>query len=151
MSKRSLFLVLAALFLAAITAVGHRLSSPAVALGAVPDAGCDLQQKVCGAAVPGGARLTLSILPHPIPLLKPLAVEVTTTALDASQVELEFTGVEMNMGVQRVLLKPVSPGRFVGEATLPVCVTGRMQWQATVMLDSKRGRVVAPFRFYAPL
>ena len=38
-------------------------------------------------------------------------------------------------------------GRHVGETTLPVCVTGRMVWQATVMLEVGRKNITVPFRF----
>ncbi|MGE5386552.1 MAG: hypothetical protein ACM3SV_11775 [Betaproteobacteria bacterium] len=143
--------LLAVLLLVAIATIGRRLAMPPMPMSAVADAGCNLQQSTCGASLPDGARMTLSILPHPIPLLKPLAVEVTTDAIAVTQVEVEFTGAEMNMGSQRVLLKPVAPGRFGGEATLPVCVTGRMEWQATVTFDSPQGKVAAPFRFFAPI
>jgi hypothetical protein len=40
-------------------------------------------------------------------------------------------------------------GRYSGRTTLPVCVTGRMIWQATVLADIGSRRVAVPFRFEA--
>jgi hypothetical protein len=55
----------------------------------------------------------------------------------------------MNMGFNRPALAPAGPGRFAGQATLPVCVTGRMTWQATVLVEAGRTRIAVPFRFDA--
>ena len=65
-------------------------------------------------------------------------------------VEVSFQGVDMNMGLHRLPLAAAG-GRFVGETTLPVCVTGRMVWQATVMLETGRANVTVPFRFVSGL
>lgn len=150
MRPRALFLPLAALVLIVVAAFGHRLLSPPARFSAAPDPGCDLQQSACGAALPGGGRVLLSIEPHPIPLLKPMRLELTVTGFTATGAEIEFTGADMDMGIQRAVLTAPAPGRFSGEATLPVCVTGRMQWQAAVSLKSPQGDVVVPFRFFAP-
>lgn len=53
----------------------------------------------------------------------------------------------MNMGYNRPALAAAAPGMFVGSASLPVCVTGSMAWQATVLLETDRARIAVPFRF----
>jgi hypothetical protein len=62
---------------------------------------------------------------------------------------VDFAGVSMNMGFNRPALVPAGPGQFTGQATLPVCVTGRMTWQATVLVEAGRTRIAVPFRFDA--
>jgi hypothetical protein len=64
-------------------------------------------------------------------------------------VPVDFAGVSMNMGFNRPALAQAGPGRFAGQAVLPVCVTGRMTWQATVLIDAGSRRIAVPFRFEA--
>lgn len=143
-----LVLALLATIVAARWLVG-RLPGEAAAT-ANPDPECDLQRSPCGAALPGGGRAVLSIAPRPIPLLKPLTLDVQMEGPAANGVAVTFSGVDMDMGQQRTTLAAVGPGRFRGEATLPICVTGRMQWQATVSFDRGGQRIAIPFRFFAP-
>lgn len=132
--------------------VGYKLSPllmPKADVTANPDPGCDLHQGTCAAALPSGGRLHFSIAPRPIPLTTPLVLEVGIEGLPADRVAVDFAGVSMNMGFNRPRLDRLGPGRFSGQATLPVCVTGRMTWQATVLVDSADKRIAVPFRFEA--
>ncbi len=52
------------------------------------------------------------------------------------------------MGYNRVALNTTDGnGRFVGEASLPVCVSGGMNWMATVLVETDRQRIAVPYRF----
>jgi hypothetical protein len=53
----------------------------------------------------------------------------------------------MNMGLHHLALSEYGSGRFAGETTLPVCVTGKMVWQATVLVAAERKNISVPFRF----
>jgi hypothetical protein len=53
----------------------------------------------------------------------------------------------MNMGFLRPVLVAEGGGRHAAEVVLPVCVTGAMEWQATLILESPGGRIAIPFRF----
>jgi hypothetical protein len=146
------FLVDAAILLALILigAAGYWYSPlllPKSDVAANPDPGCDLHRQACGASLPGGGRVDLSITPRPIPMVRPLAVEVRVTGIEADKVEVDFAGVGMNMGYNRTTLAAAGPGRFAGGATLPVCVSGTMPWQATVLLEAGRRHISVPFRF----
>lgn len=148
--NKALIAAIAALVLAIAAAVGARLwlgSNPSATVTAPLDAACDLQAGPCSSAIPGGGRIKLSIAPHPIPLLRPLNLTVTVEGLDARMVEVDFVGVDMNMGYNRHQLKAQSDGQYSGEATLPVCITGRMAWQASVIVTTGKTKAVAPFRF----
>jgi len=35
----------------------------------------------------------------------------------------------------------------VGETSLPVCITGQMTWEVTVLLERRGERIAVPFRF----
>lgn len=120
---------------------------PQADLTIAPEAGCDLHRQACAARLPDGGRMELSILPRPIPLVTTLQVEVKTMGYAADRVAVDFAGVDMNMGLNRPQLAMTGAGTFRGEAALPVCVTGNMQWQATVIVESGRSRVAIPFRF----
>lgn len=147
---RALWLVLSGL-LAAIAGVAiyklQPLLSPKPVLSAPLDPGCDLRLGPCTARFPEGGELTFEILPNAIPILVPLTLRVAIQGLQAGGVEVDFAGVDMNMGFNRVSLAAVGGGRFEGEGMLPTCVRNRMIWEAKVLLQSPAGLLAAPFRF----
>lgn len=115
-----------------------------------PSPGCDVGQGPCSARLPSGALLHLEISPRPVPVLIPFDVSVSLEAgmrEGSGQPEVDFAGVAMDMGVNRIHLSPAGNGRFIGKATLPVCVTGRMLWRATVRVDDAGRRIAVPFDF----
>lgn len=135
-----------------VAVVGYKLSPlllPKADVTANPYPGCDLQSGPCGAPLPGGGRLRFSLAPRPIPVVEPLEVSVDVEGVNAERVSVDFAGVSMNMGFNRPVLERTAPGRFSGQAILPVCVTGRMTWQATVLIESGSQRIAVPFRFDA--
>lgn len=135
-----------------IGVVGYKLSPlllPKADVIANPDPACNLQRDACSAALPQGGRLEFALTPRPIPVTAPLEMVVALAGIDAEKVMVDFAGVNMNMGFNRPALTPVGPGRFTGQATLPICITGRMVWQATVLIESGRTRIAVPFRFEA--
>ena len=123
---------------------------PEVAEAAPLDASCDLRTRPCTAVFPGGGSLSFSIEPRSLPLMKPLRLNIEAEGLDVDSVEVDFSGVNMNMGYNRVQLSSSTDSALVtatGQAVLPVCVRNRMAWEAKVMLQTERGLLVAPFRF----
>lgn len=108
---------------------------------------CDVQQGPCTTLIEGGGPVTLTIAPRPIPLVEPLSLQVETPLAGIRTVEVDFSGVDMNMGYNRFRLKAVADGRYEGEGMLPVCVRSRMTWEAKVMLAMDGVTYVAPFRF----
>lgn len=150
MNKKLLIDIIGIAALAVVVVVGYKLSPlllPKADVSAQPDPACDLHKGPCGAALPGGGSMQFSITPRPIPMVSPLQVEVALTGREASKVEVDFAGVDMNMGLNRPELAAQGSGRFTGQGSLPVCVTGKMDWQATVMIETGRERIAVPFRF----
>lgn len=138
--------------LIALAVLGRQFSPllpPTADVAAVAEPGCDLQRRACEATWPPGGRLEFSITPRPIPLLQALRVEVTVSGVKPARVEVDFAGESMNMGYNRSELAAVGAGRYAGETSLPVCVSGSMTWVATVMVEADRQRIAVPFRFDA--
>jgi hypothetical protein len=108
---------------------------------------CDLQQGPCSAVIQGVGAVTLTIAPRPIPLVEPLELKVETAVAGVREVDVDFSGVDMNMGYNRFRLKAADAGRHEGAGMLPVCVRNRMTWEAKVMLATDSVMYVVPFRF----
>lgn len=141
------------LALALVGVVGYKYSSlllPKADLELAPEAGCDLNRSPCRATFAGGS-IELSVEPRPVPVIKPMQVSVSIAGVDPSNVDIDFSGVTMNMGYNRVTLDKAGDGRFLGQATIPVCITGRMAWRATLLVDAPGQRISVPFVFEAPL
>lgn len=150
LNKKILMDVAAILGIVLIAVVGYKLSPllmPKIDVSATVEPGCDLHKRACAARLPDGGRIELSITPRPIPMVELLQVEVKTVGIEAEKVEVDFAGVDMNMGFNRPELMPAGAGVFRNEAMLPVCVTGKMAWAATVLVETGRSRIAAPFRF----
>lgn len=108
---------------------------------------CRLDRQPCTAVLPGGGRLEMALEPRPVTTSGPVRVSVTVSGLRPEQVGVDFRGVDMNMGLHHLALTESGAGHFVGETTLPVCVTGTMVWQATILVAAARKNISVPFRF----
>jgi len=102
---------------------------------------CDLHQQACESKM-GEAKAVLKISPHPIPIAKPLGIEVELHNLQADKVELDISGINMYMGYNRVNLMSTKPGHFVGTSMLAFCTNQKMQWQITLMVHLSDGKQI---------
>jgi hypothetical protein len=150
-SRKLLIDILILLALIVLGAAGYQLApllTPQTDVS-LPMSTCDLGQTPCTIDLPGGGQVEVSIAPHPIPSLKPLKLQAVASGVDVRKIEMDFTGVDMKMGYNRPLLENLGDGRFSGQANLPVCITGKMPWEMTVLIESGRTVIAAPFRFEA--
>ena len=150
MRKKLLIDLIGMLLLALVVVIGYKLSPlllPKADLAVMPDPACDLQQRDCAVDLPQGGKIVFSLGAQAVPLVKPFAVRLNSEGVDVERVEVDFEGIDMKMGLNRPQLQPQKPGEFVGEASLPVCITGGMAWQATVLLEVGRQRIAVPFLF----
>ncbi len=150
MNKKILFDVIGILLIALVVVVGYKLSPillPKADLTVQPLPGCDLHRQACRAELPGGGSIELASSEHPIPMVKPFRIELVVRGLAPSRVAIDFAGIDMNMGLNRPEMIAQGDGRFVAEASLPVCITGWMDWQATVLIETGKQRIAVPFRF----
>lgn len=146
-----LWTIAAILVLALLLAVSYKLKDilkPSVTSTAALNESCDLRKGSCTSELPGGGKVSLSINPNDIPILRPLKLNVTIDGVEASTVEVDFIGIGMEMGYNRPKLSAVDKVNFKGEAILPVCVRSKMDWEARVLLKTDSGTIMAPFRFF---
>ena len=143
--------IAAALLLLALAGVAAYkvlpLLNPEVARIAPLDPQCDLRAGPCSSELPGGGRITFSITPEEIPVVQPLVLDVKLEGIAAAGVEVDFQGVDMNMGFNRPRLVRQGQGHFSGPGMIPVCVRDAMEWEARVLVASDDGLVAAPYRF----
>ena len=122
--------------------------SPALTATAILDESCDLRQGKCLSKLPNGGQVSLSITPSHIPVLQPLELEVTINGIKVSVINVDFVGVDMDMGYNRSKLSKIDEQHFKGKAVIPACVHSKMEWEARVLLQTDKGLTMAPFRFY---
>lgn len=150
MNKKFLIDIIGIELIALVVVVGYKLSPmllPKADLAVQPDAACNLQQQACSVTLPSGGTIELSMGTRPVPMVKPFEVQVATRGFVPDRVEVDFAGVDMNMGFNRPQLAARGDGRYVAEASLPVCITGGMDWQATVLVETGSQRIAVPYRF----
>lgn len=150
MNKKILLDLVGLELIALIVVVGYKLSPvllPKADVTVQPDPLCNLQMQPCEATLPNGGKVRLEMTERPIPMVKPFDVVVTTSGFSPSRVEVDMAGVDMNMGYNRPELQLRGEGRYAAQLTLPVCITGQMDWQATVLLESGNERIAVPYRF----
>ena len=101
------------------------------------DMNCNPATAVCAAA-----KQDVSVelfFPKRVQYLKPFKMQVRSNGINNSTIEtvhVDYTMVGMDMGLNRFSLLPVTDDKgqqsYEGEGILPVCVSGRVDWLATV-------------------
>ncbi len=150
MNRKILIDVIGMLLIALVVVVGYKLSPlllPKADVVVQPDPACNLQRQACAVTLPSGGAVELAMGTRPVPMVKPFEVLVTTSGFAPARVEVDFAGIDMNMGLNRPELAIRGGGRFAAQVTLPVCITGQMDWQATVLIDTGSERIAIPYRF----
>lgn len=149
-NKKILIDLIGVLLIALVVVVGYKLSPmllPKADVTVQPDPACNLQHESCAVRLPSGGTVELAMGSHPIPMVKPFEVMVTATGFSPARVDVDFTGIDMNMGYNRPQLQARGKGLYIAEATLPVCITGQMDWQVTVLVETGSERIAIPYRF----
>lgn len=148
-NKKILIDAIGILSIALVVVVGYKLSPillPKADVTVQPDPACDLNRQSCAVQLADGGRVEVSSSVQPVPLVKPFQIRVDISGLAPSRVEVDFAGIDMNMGLNRPQLQDQGNGRYVAEVTLPVCVTGKMDWQVTVLIENGQQRIAIPYR-----
>ena len=95
---------------------------------------CNIQQGPCAKDL-GGMTVTLDILPKPVMAMKDLKFQVILSGEKPTTnpyIDLGMPG--MNMGPNRVELRPVKDKVYEGQGIIVRCPSGRRTWKATVTL-----------------
>ena len=112
-----------------------------------PDPACDLRSGGCTRTLPDGGVLTLRITPEELPLMQPLQLVVELDGREAAGVQVDISGINMDMGINRTRLEPDGEGRWTGSTLLPVCTQQVMRWEAAVWLEDGTEILSVPHRF----
>lgn len=130
-----------------LLAAGWPVLFPVAEYAAAAPPACDLQRGPCSARIDAAHAIDLEIEPKVITPVQPVRLFVNLHGIDADRVEVEFSGVEMNMGRISDELLDTGSGSFTGDATLPICVRRQMSWQALITAHAADGRYRGTFRF----
>jgi len=114
----------------------------------LPVAACDPGVATCYLDLPGDGRMIVEFSAHPPQALRPFIARATLEPSDEVRgVQLNLSGVDMDMGIIDHTLQKDDDGSFKGEVVLPICVTGVMRWQADFIVEYADTRVVVPLIF----
>lgn len=133
--KRILTLLLLALAFITLAVLGSRVKRPAPAQViecANPLQGCSFTLH--------GKAAQLRFMAPPAPM-RPFKLLVHAPGARHASAEVQMVG--MDMGINRYNLLPAIQGSFTGDITLPVCVSGRRDWNLYLAIDNYR--YVLPF------
>jgi len=95
---------------------------------------CDMQHGPCTKEL-AGMTVTLDILPKPVKAMRDLKFQVTLSGGKITAfpfIDLGMPG--MDMGPNRVELRPVKDNVYEGQGIIVRCPSGRRIWKATVTL-----------------
>lgn len=140
---------LALLFGAAsyLLAISWPLLFPRAEFHAEPAPQCDLATDACAAAFDAQRFIRLKMRPQDYSPSSALPVVVDTAGFAVDTLSIEFSGVDMNMGLIRHELVDTGGGSFAGDVVLPVCVRRQMRWRAIVNAAGADGVHRATFTF----
>ncbi len=111
------------------------------------EAGCEAHERACE-ALGEGVRIGLRLGDTEPKALSPFPVALELDGLEATAVSLEFSMPAMEMGQNRYRLQRDATGLWRGEAMLPICSSGRLDWLARVRVESETERLLADFPFH---
>ena len=110
---------------------------------------CDVTKQFCRAQVDD--KLVHFMIHGPIHYLQHFDYELSLDGFVAdsvARVGVEFDMLDMQMGLNRYTPRASEDGHsWGGVAVLPVCVTGRNDWRATVLIQAESGNYRARFDF----
>ncbi len=149
-TAKTIWTLLSLLILIGLIGLNYQLKSnvfPLPTLAISPDPNCDLRTAMCTSVLPKGAKVSFAITPKDIPLLQPLTLEVITKGMKISKVEVDIAGLTMDMGYNRTTLNTTTKNHFKGNTTIPICIRNKMDWQASILLQTNQGLINVPFHF----
>ncbi|PID34386.1 MAG: hypothetical protein CR976_00530 [Thiotrichales bacterium] len=115
--------------------------------------GCDLSSSSCLAGDRLGHEVSVSLSPRPVPLLEDVAINVTVKGMDSLRVaQMSITGLNMYMGMQIIPLTlndvgNASEQKLTGILQLPVCTSRKMEWEATLVMQTEADMYRAVYSF----
>lgn len=136
-----------ALLVAVALAVWAWVAQPWQSQQALAVTGCDVQRQPCTARFPDGSTLTLHLTTPDGSAQGALRVAVQAAGFAPRRVGLDLDGETMAMGPNHLELQRGGDGRWQGDGALSACLSGPMNWVATLRARAGLGERVARFRF----
>ena len=109
---------------------------------------CDLRQGACNIEM-AGQLLEFVIDPAEIQILKPLTIALKfpeNAVIFPKKVSVEFEGVNMDMGYNRIWLEPQDDNVFQGQGMLPACTAETMYWRIHLLVQDASGMIDFQFQ-----
>lgn len=98
---------------------------------------CQLHKDVCRNKFGKSNWLEMQITPLPIEPNKQLKITIITSDDSLTPQEVDFEGLNLNMGFIRPKLKKVSDNTYEAEVVLPICDEKVMEWRAMVLFTKQ--------------
>ncbi len=111
------------------------------------DETCFLTQNTCSRTIEKGS-VTLSF-PRPLPVAKTFPINLKIENIPAQKIFLKLQGVEMAMGDWSFPFTPKEKGVFEAQMMIPLCLTGKMRWRATLLIQNSEKELHIPWDFWA--
>lgn len=108
---------------------------------------CDLHKNSCTITLNVTQKITFSITPKHIPLMKPLTFEAIGKGIDATELNLKIYATNMNMGIHNFTLTKKGKNIYTSSGILPTCIVGNMIWNAEITSDAFLDNLGARFTF----
>lgn len=114
---------------------------------------CNLSSdEVCVAQDQTGHRVSISLSPRPVPILKDVQVTAAVMGFEAIRTaRISIEGLNMYMGIQIIPLQIAQNKdadiQLTGSLQLPICTSQMMEWQATLILQTENREYRAAFPF----
>lgn len=110
---------------------------------------CRLDQAPCEATDEQERRVTISLMPTPLPLMKPITTRVELQGFEnVLSTRFQVEGVNMFMGYQQAALTPsTQSGAVTGSFMLPVCSNEIMHWKGTLHIQTRDALFQTSFPF----
>jgi len=109
-------------------------------------------QDICDINREGGCTIkgiTFSIDPRPVTAMREnvfrARLEDPSMVPEGTDLALHLTMPGMEMGINRMRLKKIGPGRYSGKGVIPRCPSGQKLWRAAILDIS--ARELASFHF----
>jgi len=98
---------------------------------------CDLRSGLCSVML-DDQTLQFRIEPKDIQVLKNLQISLKlpeNAAIFPESVSVEFEGINMDMGYNRIFLEPQGQNLFKGSGMIPACTSDTMDWLVHLKLS----------------
>lgn len=101
------------------------------------NAKCDLGKKTCEFTLDDNKIVKLTFSPYPIKTQKEFKVTLTSDSKKYTPVEIDFVGVEQNMGLIRPSFKNNGNANYQATLELPLCERSQMRWKVRLILKDE--------------